>query len=246
MPNFPGVAVQESTWLVKLSEANEANVERIDVGYFNKVFGGGLARTSVNLIAGPPGAGKTTLFLMLSDLVTNQVPGEVLYIANEMSPDELKLAAKRLQIQNLDRIWVLNAMGGLQVELGQTMTKIRPCLIILDSLTKMISEDQAEAAVHFVERFKEYTVALKSPTLIVNQVTKGGDHAGLNKVLHAGDALFYLDKNDHSGQRELYSTKNRFGPAPETLNLVMMAEDSDKPGFLVPDPEVYKEDEDEE
>src|SRR6202044_281 len=44
--------------ITRLSEAKASMIVRYDVGVFNRIFGGGIATTSVNLIAGPPGAGK--------------------------------------------------------------------------------------------------------------------------------------------------------------------------------------------
>jgi DNA repair protein RadA/Sms len=236
LPNSGPDAKPESTLLSEVK--NTEILKRIDVGWLNKMFGGGLAETSVNLIGGPPGAGKTSLFLMLCDLVLEQIPtGEALYIANEQTDKELEGYAKRLGIERMNRIRILNAMGGLQRNLGTILLEYKPILIILDSLTKMISGENPEEAVFFVECFKEYTVQLRAPSLIVNQVTKGGDHAGLNKVLHAGDALFFLDKDDHTGKRELYSQKNRFGESPLSQFLWMMPSDSERPGYLVPIPD---------
>lgn len=233
LPNAGPDAKPETSLLSEVKETEAT--KRYDVGIFNKIFGGGIAETSLSLIAGPPGAGKTSLFLMLCDLILAQIEeGEVLYIANEQTDVELRGYAQRLGIERLSRIRILNAMGGLQRDLGEILLQYKPKLIILDSLTKMISEDQPEAGVFFVERFKEYTVSLKAPTLIVNQVTKGGDHAGLNRVLHAGDALFFLDKDDHTGKREFYSQKNRFGEAPISQFLWMMPSESERPGYLVP------------
>jgi len=243
LPNSGPDARPESILLSDVKNTEE--LKRINVGFLNVMFGGGLAETSVNLIAGPPGAGKTSLFLMLCDMVLEQIPkGEAHYIANEQTDKELELYAKRLKIERLNRIRILNAMGGFQRDLGDILLEYKPILIILDSLTKMISEDNPEAGAIFVERFKEYTVSLKAPTLIVNQITKDGSHAGLNKVLHAGDALFYLDM-DHTGKREFSSDKNRFGEAPLSLFMYMMPDGSERPGYLVPIDDGNEEEDDE-
>jgi DNA repair protein RadA/Sms len=222
-----------------LSEEEDQVVERVDVGCFNDIFGGGIAETSVNLIAGPPGAGKTTLFLMLCLVILSQyADGIALYIANEQSRKELRGYALRLGMQPvLGRIAIVDCMGGLQRPLDSIVEeyhkKYRVRLGILDSLTKLVGDD-ANLGVMFVETFKYLTVKWKFPSLIVNQVTKGGEHAGLNKLLHAGDGLLNLEKDDVTGLRLLRSTKNRFGPAPVELPMAMLPEDADRPGWLVP------------
>jgi predicted ATP-dependent serine protease len=236
MLNLPNSGPDAKPESILLSEVkNTEPLKRYDVGWLNPIFGGGLIETSVNLIAGSPGAGKTSLFLMLCDFVLDQIEtGEALYIANEQSDKELEGYARRLGVQRLDRIRILNAMGGLQRNLGTILLEYKPKLIILDSLTKMISGESPEEAVFFVETFKEYTIQLKAPTMIVNQINKGGDHAGLNRVLHAGDSVFFLDKDDFTGKRHLYSTKNRFGQSPIDQFLYMMPEGTETPGRLVP------------
>src|ERR1700690_4522507 len=51
---------------VLLSDARLSVIERYHTGMLDPVFGGGLARTSVSLVAGPPRAGKTTPFFSLA------------------------------------------------------------------------------------------------------------------------------------------------------------------------------------
>jgi DNA repair protein RadA/Sms len=220
---------------VLLSDAKVENVERIDVGFFNPIFGkGGLARTSVNLVGGPPGGGKTTMFLMMCDLVIPKFePHEGLYIACEQSDAEIRDYALRLKIQSMHRIRIVKAMGGLKRDLGELIAQFNPCLMILDSLSKLCGEN-LELQVKVAERMKEYTVQYKAPSLIVNQITKQDDHAGLMKLQHAVDATFMMDKDDSDGSRFLYSTKNRFGAAPVGIELMMTPENAEIPGILVP------------
>jgi len=218
---------------------------RFNVGIFNDVFGGsitpGLAVMSVNIVGGPPGAGKTTMFLMVSDMVLDQDPGEALYIATEQSDDEIEETGERLKLKNLGRIRVYNAMGGLRRDLGSILREFKPALTILDSVTRLVGDDMAQA-VRVVEWFKEATIFLKKPTLIVDQVTKDGTHAGSNQVLHGGDGVFSLIHDDTTGERLLYSSKNRKGPAPKYLHLRMLPEDAERPGLLVLDPAKYNPD----
>ena len=63
---------------------------------------------------------------------------------------------------------------------------------------------------------KDYTVRLNSPTIVINQVTKSGDHSGLNKMQHAVDctALFEILGENPDDPRRLCIRNNRNGPAP--------------------------------
>ena len=58
------------------------------------VFGGGIVAGSVNLIAGQPGIGKSTLLLQLAYAIAAKVP--VLYVSGEESAHQVGLRAERL------------------------------------------------------------------------------------------------------------------------------------------------------
>jgi predicted ATP-dependent serine protease len=231
---------------VLLSDARVSEVVRIPTGILDDVFGGGLVITSVNLIAGPPGAGKTTLFLQLADIIAehyDETRREVLYIANEQEASEIKTTAKRIEIKHLGRIRIVKAMGGLRRDLGSLLLEYRPAAIILDSLTKLSDDPQVGCTI--LERLKSYAVELLAPCLVVNQINKDGDHAGLQKLQHAVDAVYMLDKDDTDGSRFFYSTKNRFGEAPKGIELLMTPGDAPVPGKLMVKPkEESKEEED--
>jgi predicted ATP-dependent serine protease len=241
--NAPDVDLRKR--ITRLSEAKASTIVRYDVGVFNRIFGGGIATTSVNLIAGPPGAGKSSLFLMLCDMVLDAFSGEndvALFIGNEQPPDELKFYSERLGIRHTNRIVILDGIGGLEFpEITSAINEYKPKLIILDSLTKLVTQAGGgdDLGVLVVSHFKELSTKLNVPSLIVNQVTKGGQHAGFNNTLHEGGALFYLDKDDVTGERLLYAEKNRFGPAPQEVHLRMIEPGMTNAGKLVLDVDWY-------
>jgi predicted ATP-dependent serine protease len=158
---------------------------------------------------------------MLSDIMCGKFPGrEGLYIANEQSPEELTETARRLDLKNMGRIRIVRAMGGFQYDIGDLLLRFNPCFIVLDSVTKWAGEDM-NVAVTICQRLKDYCVRLNSPAIVINQVTKGGDHAGLNKMQHAVDMTAMFDILIDDGEeikpdtpRRLWASKNRFGPAP--------------------------------
>jgi hypothetical protein len=191
---------------------------------------------------------NTTAFLQIAELVMDQIPAgdprgdSVAWIANEMSPLEVDGFARRLGVRHRDRIDVVNAMGGLDFDLIPTLKGLKPRLILLDSLSSLIGDvgDADSYGETIVKQFKRYAVEYRCPVLMVNQVNKQGNASGLNKTLHAGDALFYFDFDGTTGIREMYSEKNRFGQAPVELHMVMMEDTSETPGRLVPDVDWYR------
>ena len=226
--NFGATAqsIDEST--VLMSDAKLANVERVVTGLVDKVFGGGIGKTTVNLMGGEPGAGKTTLCLQLADIFCEKFPGkEALYIANEQHAPELKYTGERLDLKHRDRIRIVKAMGGVSCDIGELLLHYSPCVSFLDSVTKWSGEDMRVAVV-ICQRLKDYSVRLDAPTIVVNQVTKGGDHAGLNQLQHAVDMTCMFDIILEEGEdlrpdspRRLMTMKNRWGPAPEEQFYIM-------------------------
>lgn len=207
------VSIDDST--VLLSDAKLGKVERVMTGMVDHCFGGGVATTSVALLAGDPGAGKTTLCLMLSNFFAGFYQKETLYIANEQEDVELKDTAERLDLEHANKIRIVKAMGGVSHDIGTIILRFKPCLIVLDSVTKWSGEDPREAVI-ICQRLKDYSVKLKAPTIVINQVTKGGDHSGLNKMQHAVDAtmMFEVWGDNPEDPRRLHVRKNRNGPAP--------------------------------
>jgi DNA repair protein RadA/Sms len=226
------IQLDDST--VLLSEVTASKVRRIPTGIVDSVFGSGIACTSVNLLAGEPGAGKTTLSLQLCNIIVSHYHRgkEALYIANEQAAEEIGETAERLRLANRDKIRIVKAMGGVTHDIGDLLIHYKPCFLVLDSITKWAGEDMSLAVV-IAQRIKDYAVKLECPCIVVNQVTKDGDHAGLKQLEHAVDmaAMFdiLIDTVDQDGQpvplklapRRLMSSKNRFGVAPEEQFFMM-------------------------
>jgi predicted ATP-dependent serine protease len=211
--------------VVRLSDARVSIVPRLSTLHpaMDKFFGGGLVESSTCLLAAPPGFGKTTCFLQLADHIS-RVTGnrDVAYVANEQAASEIRAKAIELGIRNMHQMCVIPMMGGFRGSLFEVITRLKPCLIIVDSLTKLVGRDP-EFAVIVASEMKGLSVDLKAPTLLVNQVTKELDHAGLEKLQHEVDmtALGHMEGT----KRFLQSEKNRNGPAPLILAMEMRSEE---------------------
>lgn len=201
---------------VLLSDVPDTAYPRIDLGMFNKIFGGGLTRGSVNLLGGAPGAGKSTMSLQLATIIAKNESSEVLYIAAEEASVDVKARAVRIGA-DLPRIRVL-PMGALS-DLGTVFLRRSPCAVILDSLPAFVSDP--EEAVTLCHILKSFAVKLDAPMLVVDHITKSDDFAGTMKLQHAVDATFTLYPADVGELRTFTTIKNRFGPANVELLLMM-------------------------
>lgn len=208
---------------VLLSEVSPNPIARIETGPWDTCFGtdtttgkSGIVTTSVTLIGGAPGAGKSTMSLQLADQVAENTNREIIYVGSEESPEQIRDRATRLQLKRPHLIR-LHPMGS-SVDLGNILLKRKPSAIILDSLPGLTSDP--EMAVELCKRFKDYSVELNAPTIIIDHVTKDGDLAGLMALQHAVDTLLTLFPVD-GAMRELETVKNRFGRAQISVPLVM-------------------------
>jgi predicted ATP-dependent serine protease len=261
--NVPGAiktGVSETVLMSDVSKREKVRRPRIPVGIFGEPVGEpgdedfrpglfgrdpvtntwGLPDSSVIMIAGPPGAGKSTLFLMLCEMVLNfyKAPtDEALYISNEQSEEDLEAYGLRLGLVNFDRIRLYNAMGqGLQHTFAVVMEKYKPRIMVVDSFSNLLETHglTADQGITVVNEIKDCCVKSRTVALLVNQINKEGEHKGMMDVLHKGDIILNLDKDDVTGERQLYSTKNRFGQAPVEIRMRMQAEGEERPGWLVP------------
>jgi DNA repair protein RadA/Sms len=188
----------------------------------------GVVTSSVSLIGGAPGAGKSTLSLQLATLfaeyaaktVEKQASGkkrEVMYIASEENRAQVTDRAKRLgtPLECL-RIVDMNSQGSLK----HMILKHRPCSIFVDSMAGMTSNP--DVAVETSKRFKEYATTLDCPVFIITHANKADEIAGLLALQHAPDVVMTLFAPFKDSElRVMTSLKNRFGPANYVRWLLM-------------------------
>jgi len=235
--NAPEVFDDKKDQTILLSEASEKPLVRIETGPWDVCFGGGLVVTSVTLLGGAPGAGKSTMALQLADNVCEISKREILYIGMEEAVEEIKYRAIRLGVRNMHRIRV-HPMGS-NAQLGSILLNRKPAAIIVDSLPGMTLD--ANDAVEICKRFKDYSVTLEAPTIIIDHVTKDHDFAGLMQLQHAVDTtVSFFPRDEASSIRDMFTIKNRFGPANVSAMFEMTAK-----GLVAVDEDEEEEEEDE-
>ncbi len=180
------------------------------------VLGGGIVIGSVNLIAGQPGIGKSTILLQLADAVAKK--HKVLYVSGEESGHQIGLRAKRLGVgsKQLELATSTNAD-----DIAATIAADTFDLVIVDSIQTIAAGAIASAAgsVSQITNSSQLLIqaAKKSATavVLVGHVTKEGSIAGPKVLEHVVDVVLQLEGDRYGGFKILRATKNRFGPTTE-------------------------------
>jgi DNA repair protein RadA/Sms len=180
------------------------------------VLGGGLVVGSVNLIAGQPGIGKSTLLLQLADAVAQK--HRVLYISGEESAHQVGLRAERLAVKTSSLQLATSTSAD---DIAATIASKEYDLVIVDSI-QTVSVDAISSAAGSVTQITNSTQLIlqagkqsNTAVVLVGHVTKEGAIAGPKVLEHVVDVVLQLEGDRYGGFKILRATKNRFGPTSE-------------------------------
>ncbi|MBO4920578.1 MAG: DNA repair protein RadA [Lachnospiraceae bacterium] len=203
----------------KLSTVKVQNDLRIVTGVeeFDRVLGGGIVDSSLVLVGGDPGIGKSTLLLQICRILAG-LDVDVLYISGEESVGQIKMRADRLGDFKGD-IELLSENNLDNIE--ELVIEKRPKVVVIDSIQTMFREDIA-AAPGSVSQVRETTGSLLRlakgygiTIFIVGHVTKEGVVAGPRVLEHMVDTVLYFEGDNSTDYRVLRAVKNRFGSTNE-------------------------------
>ncbi len=198
---------------------NETKEKRIPLKMeeINRVLGGGIMESSLMLLTGEPGIGKSTLTLQICDQLAGG-SAKILYVSGEESQNQIASRAKRLGIES-ERLSFI-AETNLDTIMA-TVNEFKPDFIVVDSVQVMQSADLASFAGsigqirYTAEQLMEYAKTHNVPTLLIGHVTKEGSIAGPRVLEHLVDTVLYLEGDRYKNFRILRSQKNRFGSTNE-------------------------------
>lgn len=203
------------------------------MGELDRVLGGGLVDSSVVLLSGEPGIGKSTLLLQIcSELSKTR---KVLYVSGEESKGQLKLRAERLEIVG-ESIYLLTETDTDAIL--EECDRIRPDVIIIDSVQTLSSmrftsvpgsiTQVREGAMSFINYGKTNGAAV----FLVGHVNKEGGISGPKILEHMVDAVLYFEGERTNSYRIIRAIKNRFG----STNEIGVFEMGDKGLIEIPNP----------
>ena len=183
----------------------------------NRVLGGGIVPSSMVLIGGDPGIGKSTMLLQLSGELAD-MGGKVLYVSGEESANQIKMRADRLGVGGSE--FYLYPETDMQSIL-QNVEDLKPDYVVIDSVQTM-QDPELTSAVGSVAQIRSVTASLMQvakvngiTVFIVGHVTKGGAIAGPKILEHMVDTVLYFEGDRHASYRILRAVKNRFGSTNE-------------------------------
>lgn len=187
------------------------------------VLGGGIVAGSVNLIAGQPGIGKSTLLLQLASLVAQG--HDVLYVSGEESEHQVGMRAQRLGLTGSARLQL--ATSNIAEDVAATIAAGTYDLVVVDSIQTMTVQAVASAP-GSVSQITNSTAVLVAAAkandtalFVVGHVTKEGSIAGPKVLEHIVDVVLQLEGDAYGGFKVLRATKNRFGPTSEAAIMEM-------------------------
>lgn len=180
------------------------------------VLGGGFVAGSVNLIAGQPGIGKSTLLLQLADVLAKQQ--SILYVSGEESAHQIGLRAERLGV---DTKQLELATSTTTEDIAATIAEGSHRLVIVDSIQTISCNGIASAAgtVSQITNSTHLLTAAAKQTntalILVGHVTKEGSIAGPKVLEHVVDVVLQLEGDRYGGFKLLRAVKNRYGSTNE-------------------------------
>jgi DNA repair protein RadA/Sms len=197
--------------------AEEARSRPTGETELDRVLGGGLVPGSVVLLAGEPGAGKSTLSLSIAARTARE-GAPTLYVTGEESAAQVRLRAGRTGALN-EHLWVA-AETDLSAVLAHIDT-VQPALLIVDSV-QTIGSAEVDGSAGGVTQIRAVTAALIAvakergiATVLVGHVTKDGSIAGPRLLEHLVDVVLHFEGDRHSTLRMVRAVKNRYGAADE-------------------------------
>lgn len=187
------------------------------------VLGGGIVAGSVNLIAGQPGIGKSTLLLQIAALVA--ASHRVLYVSGEESEHQVGMRALRLGLAGTAQLQI--ATSNIAEDVAASITSKAYDFVVVDSIQTMTVKEVSSApgSVSQITNSTAVLVAAAKSSdtalFVVGHVTKEGSIAGPKVLEHIVDVVLQLEGDAYGGFKVLRATKNRFGPTSEAAIMEM-------------------------
>ena len=211
------------TMITPITQVDSAREVRIPTGLinFDKFLGGGFVDSQCIMLAGSPGAGKSTMLSQLAAILAD-LGYKTLYVSGEESLGQIKIRMNRL---GTNRSSILCTRDTKLEQVYKDIEETDAKFVIVDSLQTLYSPkgDTRRGTTKQLEYctlgITEYIKKTGRVLIAIGHANKGEDIAGLLKLEHMVDATFFIKVKD--GERLMIAKKNRFGNTDLKLRLTM-------------------------
>ena len=205
------------------------------------ILGGGIPEFSFNIIAGPPGSGKTTLaHQIVFANATTKAPALYFTILGEPTLkmlryqqqysffDESKLG-KSVRFINLSDVVLEQDLDTVLEEIIKQVTAIGPGVVMVDSFRTVVRKAVAGAneleMQSFIQRLAQFLTSWEATTFLVGEYVP--EEMRDNPIFTVADGLFWLSQvaERNSVVRKLQIIKLRGQEAVPGLHTVRISED---------------------
>ncbi len=179
----------------------------------------GFVAGSAIFLTGTPGAGKTTLSVVLQKLLENYRTS--LY-SREMSKEKVKAQTQKYNIDSVNAFIVdKNSCNSINEYITE-LDNLKPAVVIIDSLQIILSEDFVNSppeisSFNMIQTLRAWTEKNNAVLIVIGHVNKDGTFEGKNTIEHLFDAHLEMIYNKSTGTRTLSWSKNRLGSIDQTL-----------------------------
>jgi len=223
-----------------VTAARKTSTPRLSSGIkeVDEVLGGGFVAGSVNLLAGQPGIGKSTILLQIAHSAAKRI--KVLYVSGEESTQQIAMRAERLKTEDKNLQLAVSTVAN---DIAATISAGGYDLVIVDSIQTVAVNEVASAAGNvsqITNSTQLLTAAAKgsdAALVLVGHVTKEGSIAGPKLLEHMVDVVLQLEGDRYGGFKILRGIKNRYGSTNEAgifqmTDVGMIAVDNPSAAFL--------------
>jgi len=205
------------------------------------ILGGGIPEFSLNIIAGTPGCGKTTLaHQIIFANATEQRPALYFTVLGEPSMkmlryqqqysffDEAKLG-KAIRFINLSDAALARDLNAVFDEITKQVTAINPGIVVVDSfrtvVRKAIGGESELEMQSFIQRLAQFLTSWEATTFLVGEYVP--EEIRDNPLFTIADGLFWLSQlvERNSVVRKLQIIKSRGHDSVPGLHTVRISDD---------------------
>src|SRR4051794_21076253 len=190
------------------SQPGKAVIRRVPTGVrgLDEILGGGLPEFSFNIIAGPPGSGKTTLAHQI--LFANATPRKPALYFTVLGEPALKMLRyqqqytffdpamleKSIRFINLSEVVVEKDLDGLLAELIREVQVSKPRMVVVDSFRTILRKARGASSEtdlqFFIQRLALFLTTWQATTFLIGEYSDA--ELRDNPVFTVADGILWL------------------------------------------------------